>query len=99
MRVKLFLSILFTCAFSQAYLSAQTIPKEELIFLTSEWKGDRFPDGRPKIAEKVDQYHIQQIINESLTRTERPGQSRNEGISGERVAQLVEDKIRKQQQT
>jgi regulator of RNase E activity RraA len=53
MRVKLFLSILFTCAFSQSYLSAQTIPKEELIFLTSEWKGDRFPDGRPKIADDL----------------------------------------------
>jgi regulator of RNase E activity RraA len=30
---------------------AQTIPKEELIFLTSEWKGERFPDGRPKIPD------------------------------------------------
>ena len=32
-------------------LFAQTISKEELIFLTSEWKGERFPDGRPKIAD------------------------------------------------
>ncbi len=30
---------------------AQTIPKEELIFLTSSWKGERFADGRPKIAD------------------------------------------------
>lgn len=30
---------------------SQTIPKEELIFLTSEWKGERFPDGRPKIPD------------------------------------------------
>lgn len=30
-------------------LFAQTISKEELIFLTSEWKGERFADGRPKI--------------------------------------------------
>lgn len=28
---------------------AQTMPKEELIFLTAEWKGERFADGRPKI--------------------------------------------------
>ena len=32
---------------------AQTISKEELIFLTSEWKGDRFADGRPKIPDDL----------------------------------------------
>ena len=32
---------------------AQTIPKEELIFLTSEWKGERFPDGRPKVPDNL----------------------------------------------
>jgi len=32
---------------------AQTISKEELIFLTSEWKGERFPDGRPKIPDDL----------------------------------------------
>lgn len=32
---------------------AQTISKEELIFLTSEWKGERFADGRPKIADEL----------------------------------------------
>ncbi|GAB3784754.1 hypothetical protein GCM10028818_45040 [Spirosoma horti] len=31
----------------------QTIPKDELVFLTSEWKGDRFPDGRPKISDDL----------------------------------------------
>ncbi|QMU27481.1 RraA family protein [Adhaeribacter radiodurans] len=34
-------------------LHAQTISKEELTFLTSEWKGERFPDGRPKVAESL----------------------------------------------
>lgn len=34
-----------------AHLQAQTIAKEELIFLTSEWKGERFADGRPKISD------------------------------------------------
>lgn len=34
-------------------LQAQTISKEELIFLTSEWKGERFPDGRPKISDDI----------------------------------------------
>jgi len=32
---------------------AQTISKEELTFLTSEWKGERFADGRPKIADNL----------------------------------------------
>ena len=32
---------------------AQTISKEELIFLTSEWKGERFADGRPKIPDAL----------------------------------------------
>ncbi|WP_460952190.1 RraA family protein [Spirosoma daeguense] len=32
---------------------SQTIPKEELTFLTGEWKGERFPDGRPKIPDAL----------------------------------------------
>jgi regulator of RNase E activity RraA len=36
-----------------APVQAQTIPKEELIFLTSEWKGERFPDGRPRIPDEL----------------------------------------------
>jgi regulator of RNase E activity RraA len=31
----------------------QTIPKEELIYLTSQWKGERFPDGRPKVPDAL----------------------------------------------
>src|SRR5437667_1146708 len=34
-------------------LFAQTISKEELIFLTSEWKRERFADGRPKISDTL----------------------------------------------
>ncbi|WP_082489195.1 RraA family protein [Dyadobacter sp. Leaf189] len=34
-------------------VEAQTISKEELTFLTSEWKGERFPDGRPKIPDDL----------------------------------------------
>jgi regulator of RNase E activity RraA len=40
----------FTLAFGNA-LTAQTISKDEMIFLTSEWKGERFSDGRPKIPD------------------------------------------------
>lgn len=31
----------------------QVMPKEELIFLTSEWKGERFADGRPKVSDDL----------------------------------------------
>ena len=47
---KAFISIILICI-SYSPLIAQTISKEELIFLTSEWKGERFPDGRPKVAD------------------------------------------------
>lgn len=53
MRIKIILLLSIACLSSGSFLSAQTIPKEELIFLTSEWKGDRFPDGRPKIADDL----------------------------------------------
>jgi len=32
---------------------AQTMSKEELVFLTSEWKGERFADGRPKVSDDL----------------------------------------------
>src|SRR3954454_20827700 len=32
---------------------AQTPPREQLVFLTAEWKGERFPDGRPKVPDQV----------------------------------------------
>ena len=46
-----FLLVLFNCFTSSLY--SQTIPKEELIFLTSAWKGERFADGRPKISDDL----------------------------------------------
>jgi len=44
--------ILFTLTFVNP-LNAQTISKEEMLFLTSEWKGERFDDGRPKISDDL----------------------------------------------
>ena len=35
------------------YSFAQTISKEELIFLTSSWQGERFADGRPKVSDSL----------------------------------------------
>jgi len=37
----------------QLAVKAQTISKDELIFYTSEWKGERFADGRPKIPDAL----------------------------------------------
>src|SRR5690606_605849 len=34
-------------------INAQQISREELIFLTPEWKGERFPDGRPKVSDDL----------------------------------------------
>src|SRR5207302_7120799 len=50
------LIILITIVLLSQYnncLHAQTIPRDELIFLTSEWKGERFADGRPKISDDL----------------------------------------------
>ncbi len=46
------LLLLFALFFTDC-LIAQTISREELIFLTSAWKGERFPDGRPKIPDNL----------------------------------------------
>jgi len=32
---------------------AQTIPREQMLFLTAEWRGERFPDGRPKVPDAL----------------------------------------------
>jgi len=47
------LTILLAIFFNHNSLLSQTITRSELIFLTSEWKGDRFDDGRPKISEDL----------------------------------------------
>lgn len=45
--------LLLSSIFLKSSLLAQTISKEELTFLTSDWKGERFADGRPKIPDNV----------------------------------------------
>ncbi len=41
--------LLATCQLAQG----QQISKDELIFLTPEWKGERFADGRPKVPDGI----------------------------------------------
>lgn len=47
------LSILFLALFTTSNIWSQQISKEELIFLTPEWKGERFADGRPKVPDEI----------------------------------------------
>ena len=54
MKSRIAFLVSFIAAFCiEGSLLAQTIPKDELLFLTSEWKGERFPDGRPKIPDDL----------------------------------------------
>lgn len=54
MKKKVAILLLLLSGFSfENFLFAQTLPKEEIIFLTSEWKGERFADGRPKIPDNL----------------------------------------------
>ena len=48
-------SLLLTLIIASSALVAvaQQISKEELIFLTPEWKGERFSDGRPKVPDAI----------------------------------------------
>ncbi|MDB5112211.1 MAG: dimethylmenaquinone methyltransferase [Mucilaginibacter sp.] len=51
-KTTILLSFIF-CVCLRETSSAQTIPKEELTFLTSQWKGERFADGRPKVSDDL----------------------------------------------
>jgi regulator of RNase E activity RraA len=53
MKAKLFILLVLSGIFFTDTLFAQTISREELIFLTSEWQGQRFADGRPKIPDDL----------------------------------------------
>ena len=41
------------CLLSICQPSAQTMPREELLYLTSAWKGERFADGRPRVPDAL----------------------------------------------
>jgi len=46
-------TLLLPFIFISSTISAQTITKEEMLFLTAVWKGERFADGRPKIPDAL----------------------------------------------
>lgn len=45
----------------------QTISKDELIFLTSEWKGERFADGRPKVPDQLLERAKKIVVDDAWT--------------------------------
>jgi regulator of RNase E activity RraA len=53
MKIKLAIPVFCLSLFLSTSLLSQTIAKEEIIFLTSEWKGERFADGRPKVPDNI----------------------------------------------
>ena len=53
MKFVTFSKVLLLCSCLYVPTFAQQISKEELLFLTPEWKGERFPDGRPKVPDAL----------------------------------------------
>ena len=53
MKMYKYLSLaLLSLVFVQS-VAGQQISKEELVFLTPEWEGERFPDGRPRVPDSI----------------------------------------------
>lgn len=70
---KIYCAILATCFFSTLFAQQITLTKEQITALTPDWKGERFPDGRPKTDDKL----LERLKNVSLE--EAWGYLRNKG--------------------
>ena len=53
LKFNIILLLLSFSIFQAVPASAQTTSKEEMIFHTPEWKGERFADGRPKVSDDI----------------------------------------------
>lgn len=51
--MKRFLIVISALTLMVSTLSSQTISRDEMIFLTAKWEGERFEDGRPKVADGI----------------------------------------------
>ncbi|WP_223826632.1 RraA family protein [Flagellimonas sp. S3867] len=69
-RLSLSMGLLF---FAFGNVNAQTLTREQMVFLTPQWTGERFEDGRPKVADDV----LKRMKN--VTIEEAWGVLRNEG--------------------
>lgn len=67
------LKLMFLLLFGAACLNAQTVSEEHMVFITAQWQGERFADGRPKVADDI----LERI--KSVTIEEAWGVLRNEG--------------------
>jgi regulator of RNase E activity RraA len=67
------LKLMFLFLFGALCLNAQTVSEEQMIFITAQWQGERFADGRPKVADDI----LERI--KSVTIEEAWGVLRNEG--------------------
>jgi regulator of RNase E activity RraA len=57
------LTFIFVLALSVQLMAQQVVlTKEQVIALTAEWKGDRLPDGRPNVSDKI----LERLKNISL---------------------------------
>jgi regulator of RNase E activity RraA len=65
--VKQLLVPLLLCLHFVSPLLAQTISRDEMIFLTSEWKGERFADGRPRVPDDLLQRARRIYIDDAWT--------------------------------
>jgi regulator of RNase E activity RraA len=66
LKITVLLLVLFALSWN-SFLFGQTISKEELIFLTSAWKGDRFADGRPKVPDDLLEHAKHIMIDDAWT--------------------------------
>ena len=54
MQIILKAALLLVCAAAAAPVMAQVqMSRSQMMFYTSEWKGERFPDGRPKLPDSL----------------------------------------------
>ena len=68
-RFMLFLVIILSVFLYSEVINAQlgTFSKEELIEFTKEWTGERFPDGRPKVPDRILEQMKEVTITEAWT--------------------------------
>ena len=50
---KQYVFLFFLLSFTICQLKAQTISRDQMIFLTSKWEGERFDDGRPMVPDDI----------------------------------------------
>lgn len=74
---KIFFAAIIMLGITSAQAQQITLTKDQIIALTSEWKGERLPDGRPNIPDKL----LQRLKNISLE--EAWGILRNNGYNNQ----------------